>query len=212
MSCLKLSSSENRFAKREITKYYESYSSSKYSTVIDETLSKFEHDITDFDELKSNDESENIIIKKLLKVFLDELYEQEDNPTGILGVKKGYYQDKINWGYKNPIKKEFVPCNYFFARSLAELKSKIHQNKGIWYVIDAKVAKKARYSNISYKRKSIKTSKENDLIKELNFKIDDFEEIRKKERENRKKWDKLEEETGLNKKNERYKNKDKFFK
>ena len=212
MSNLKLSSSENLFAKREITKYYEYYSSSKYSKVIDETFSKFEQDITTFDELKTDSECENIIIKKLLKVFLDELYEQEDNPTGILGVKKGYYRDRINWGYKNPVKKEFVNCNYFYARSLAELKSKIHKNKGIWYVIDAKVAKKARYSNISYKRKSIKSTKENDLIKDLNFKIDDFEEIRKKERENRKKWSKLEEEAGLNKKNERYKNKDKFFK
>ena len=61
---------EDKFAIKEIRKYYESDSDTRYFKCIEQTILYLENGITDLDDFNGNNELENRIIKTLLTVFL----------------------------------------------------------------------------------------------------------------------------------------------
>lgn len=136
---LKLKKDEETFAVKHITDYYSFNTKCKYSDLIDSILENFENNMIDYNQLKTNDESENMIIKKLLSVFTDKLDdEHESNPTGLFGVKRAFFTDGTNLYYKNLIKDEFVKAYPIYAHGLNELKTKARADKGVWLIFDEK--------------------------------------------------------------------------
>lgn len=155
---------EDKFAIKEIRKYYESDSDTRYFKCIEQTILNLENGITDFDDFNGNNELENRIIKKLLTVFLDKL-ESEDSNSGILGVSKTFFSDGVSWCYKDPIKKEFAYAEMIYANSVAKLKEKVRENNGIWYIFDLKKLEEAQTSpkGNKIKRKYRKKSSKEDI-------------------------------------------------
>ena len=197
MSNFKLTQSEDEFANNEIKKHYQSQYS-KYSNCIDQTMSKISDGISDFDKLCSNDKYENIIIKKLLIVFLNHLNREKNNDSGIFGVGRSYFSDDINLYYKNLVKKEFTNSNLIYARTLVDLKNKVTENKGIWYVYDEqkknKFIKKYKYKpKKKTKKRNIKVKREktiNQIIRK-NRKNKYLTEIKNDEKNNREKMEQI---------------------
>ena len=143
---LKLDKHEETFAIKYITDYYSYCSQCKYSNLINSILDKFENNITDYNQLKSKDDWENVIVKKLLSVFIDKLNdENENNPTGLFGVKRAFFSDGANLFYKNLIKDEFVKAKPIYAHTFEELKTKVKLDKGVWLVFNQK-----KYVNLSF--------------------------------------------------------------
>ena len=136
---LKLNKNEKSFAVKHITEYYRFNTKCKYSDLINSILEDFEKNMIDYNKLKTNNESENTIIKKLLSVFIDKLNdENENNPIGLFGVKRAFFTDGTNFFYKDLIKDEFVKSYPIYAHNLKELKTKVKTNKGVWLVFDEK--------------------------------------------------------------------------
>lgn len=136
---LKLNKDEKSFAVKHITEYYRFNTKCKYSGLINSILEDFEKNMIDYNQLKTDNNSENTIIKKLLSVFIDKLnYEKENNPTGLFGVKRAFFTDSTNLFYKDLIKDEFVKSYPIYAHNLKELKTKVKSNKGVWVVFDGK--------------------------------------------------------------------------
>lgn len=107
--------------------------------MINSILDNFENDIIDYNQLKTIDSSENMIIKKLISVFINKLdNEEKNNPTGLFGVKKAFFMDGTNLFYKNLIKDEFIKSKPIYAHDLKELKTKVKSDNGIWFVFDDK--------------------------------------------------------------------------
>ncbi len=206
---------DDSFAIREIRKYYEFDSTTRYFNCINQTISNLENGMTNFEDLKRDDELENRIIETLLSVFLDKL-ESEDTNSGILGVSKTFFSDGVSWCYKNPIKKEFVYTEMIYANSLANLKVKVKEDNGIWYIFDLKKLEKAKRPPEKPRRKSNPRKKppKNDINRKIRKKLRDEKFIKYLELDNEKdkKWSDLEKEIGLDKKSERYSNLDKMFK
>ena len=205
---------KDKFAVKEIRKYYEHGSSAKYFKCIDQTLLNLENGVKGFDDLKSDYELENRIIKTLLSVFLDKL-ELEDSNSGVLGVSKTFFSDGVSWCYKDPIKKEFVFTEMLYANSLPNLKDKVKENKGIWYIFDLKKLKNVQTPprRAKVKRKSRNKHPKEDINRKIMKKLKDDKFIKSLEtdRKKDKKWSDLEKEIGLYKKSDRYSNLDKMF-
>lgn len=135
---LKLEKHEERFAVKHISDYYSYNTKCKYFDLINSILDKFENNIIDYDQLKTKNSSQNIIIKKLITVFIDKLNDEKNNPTGLFGVKRAFFTDGTNLFYKNLIKNEFVKAKPIYASDLNELKTKVKSDKGIWFIFDDK--------------------------------------------------------------------------
>ena len=130
---------EESFAVKHITDYYRYSEKCKYSDLINSILENFENNIFDYNQLRTKDGSENVIIKKLISVFIDKLEsEKENNPTGLFGVKRAFFSDGTNLFYKNLIKDEFVKAKPIYAHNLKELKTKVKSDKGVWMAVDDK--------------------------------------------------------------------------
>ena len=204
----------DNFAIREIQKYYKFGSCTQYFKCINQTILNLENGITDFDDLKSNDELENKIIKTLLSVFLDKLNSENTN-SGILGVSKAFFSDGISWCYKNPIKKEFAYTEMIYANSLTNLRVKVKNDNGIWYIFDFEKLEKAQNPPKENKRekKSRKKPPKVNINRKIRKRLNDEKFIKSLENdmENDKKWIDLEREIGLDKKSDRYSNLDKMF-
>lgn len=141
----KLEKHEETLAVKHITDYYSYSSKCKYFSLINDILNKFENNISEYNQLKMKDYSENAIIKKLILVFNDKLAsEKESNSTGLFGVKKAFFLDGANLFYKDLIKDEFVKAKPIYAHDLGELETKVRSDKGIWFVFD-----KMNYNNLS---------------------------------------------------------------
>lgn len=136
---LKLEKHEKTFAVKHITDYYSYNSNCKYSNLINSILDGFDNNITDYDQLKTDDDFANMIIKKLLSVFIEKLDdENENNPTGLFGVKRAFFTDGTNLFYKDLIKDEFVKSYPIYASKLKVLKTKVKSEKGVWLIFDDK--------------------------------------------------------------------------
>lgn len=148
---LELKKGKRHFAVKHITDYYSYNAKYKYFDLIDSILDRFENNVIDYDELKTNDELENIIVEKLLSVFMDKLGdEKKNNPTGLFGVKRAFFTDGTNLYYKDLIKDEFVRADPIYAHNLKELKIKVKSDNGIWLVFDEK-----KYRNLSLDLKGV---------------------------------------------------------
>ena len=136
---LKLEKHEKTFAVKHITDFYRYGAKCKYFNLIYSILKNFEENITDYNQLKTDDDCENIIIKKLISVFNDKLGEEkENNPTGLFGVKRAFFTDGTNLFYKDLIKDEFVKSYPIYASKLKVLKTKVKSEKGVWLIFDDK--------------------------------------------------------------------------
>ena len=193
----KLKKQEEKFAISHITDYYSYDGDCKYSELIDFTLDKFEKNIFDFNYLSGDNHLENVIVKKLLQVFKENLqYEKENNKTGLFGVKPALFPDGTKWYYKNLIKNEFVKTSPIYAHDLDELKIKVGKNKGIWLIFNHKLFAKSQErddllslnkSRVKRKRKKEFPKKSIDEIMEKNSRSESFLEMKKEEKEKTKK-------------------------
>lgn len=156
---LKLEKHEERFAVKHISDYYSYNTKCKYFDLINSILDKFENNIIDYDQLKTKNSSQNIIIKKLITVFIEKLDdENENNPTGLFGVKRAFFTDGTNLFYKDLIKDEFVKSYPIYAHDLKDLKTKVKSDKGVWLIFDEKKYGKLSSNLMKNTTKSTKKS------------------------------------------------------
>ena len=121
MKMPKLSPEEDQQASYEIMMYYmHPEQNHEHGELIDyffsDMIKEVSDDTLDLEAvLSSKTEKEQIIIKKLVKVTLEKL--DEDNESGYFGVRKSYDFDGDNWHYVDEIRGQFNHINYFHAEN-----------------------------------------------------------------------------------------------
>ena len=130
-----------RYAVKFIKEYYES--SSKYDDLIREIFSSdcldaIYSNTLDMDSFFASDNPmERAIVRLLVPFINNKLYSDARlNDTGIFGVKTTYDEEGNNWIYDDLLGGYFDHANRIYAQTLEELKEKVLDNKGIWFVLD----------------------------------------------------------------------------
>lgn len=135
-----------RYAVKFIREYYES--SSKYDDLIRkifrrDCLDAIYSNTLDIDSfLTSGNPMERAIVRLLVPFINNKLYSDARlNDTGIFGVKTTYDEEGNNWIYDDLLGGYFDHANRIYAQTLEELKEKVRDNKGIWFVLDDNLEK-----------------------------------------------------------------------
>lgn len=152
-----------RYAVRFIKEHYES--ASKYDSLIEEIFSKdcldaIYGNTLDMDSLSpSGNPMERAIVRLMVPFINNKLYlDARMNDTGIFGVKTTYDESGNNWIYDDLVGGYFDHANRIYAKTLYELKRKVLDDKGIWFVLDGDLERKSS-------RRDEEIRKENAMIK-----------------------------------------------
>lgn len=165
-----------RYAVRLIRKYYRS--SSKYDDLIETIFTKdclyaIYNNVLDLNSfLDSKNPMERAIVKLLIPFINNKLHSDvELNDTGIFGVKTAYDENGNNWIYDDELRSYFDYPNRIYAKTLEELKEKVIENKGIWFVLDEGLEKISliRDKEIQSENRLIKNSPSKSRIIIRNF-------------------------------------------
>lgn len=165
-----------RYAVRLIREYYGS--SSKFDDLIETIFTKdclnaiYNNtlDINLF--LDSKNPMERAIVKLLIPFINNKLhFDVELNDTGIFGVKTAYDENGNNWIYDDELRSYFDYPKRIYAKTLEELKEKVIENKGIWFVLDENLEKRSliRDNEIQIENSLIKNSPSQSRIIIKNF-------------------------------------------
>ena len=171
MKMPKLSQEEDQQASYEIMMHYmHPEQNHEHGELIDyffsDMIKEVSDDTLDLDAvLSSKTDNEQVIIKKLVKVTLEKL--DEDNESGYFGVRKSYDFDGDNWHYVDEIRGQFNHINYFHAETLAQLEREVTENNCLWLVLNETAATKSRIADAKLRQEKERAYNEENYTESL---------------------------------------------